>query len=126
MLFLMFHSPGATVQTEVCVAVVDHTVEPVIARCSNGEAGRKLRVRIENKARPRRAKPSSKAWLRQADAALLAELTVGRFVTWGTFPKEANMGFGRGVILGVPIPIIIWRYSGTTKNDQGGLVTNIG
>ena len=36
------------------------------------------------------------------------------------------MGFGRGVILGVPIPIIIWRYSGTTKNDQGGLVTNIG
>jgi hypothetical protein len=28
----MFHSRGATVQTEVCVAVVNHTVEPVIAR----------------------------------------------------------------------------------------------
>ena len=30
------------------------------------------------------------------------------------------MGFGRGVllwILGVPIPIISLRYSGTTKND---------
>ena len=44
--------------------------------------------------------------------AFLAELTVGQFVTWPKLiPKtEANMGFGRGVllwILGVPIPIII-------------------
>ena len=44
--------------------------------------------------------------------AFLAELTVGQFVSWPKLiPKtEANMGFGRGVllwILGVPIPIII-------------------